>query len=267
MHAPLRFGVWLVLCSPVLACAQERLRLATTTSTESTGLLAVLNAPFEERLGVRVGVIAVGSGKALRLAENGDVDLVLAHAPEAEKNFVAAGHGVERLPVMHNDFVIVGPPEDPANLRKAAGSAEAMRKLATGAIPFVSRGDDSGTHMKELELWRIAGIEPVGAWYLAAGQGMGAVLQMSADKQAYTLSDRGTFVACQDKISLAVLFQGSPELMNPYNVILVNPARHPHIQADLARAYMEFIRGAEGQRIIRDFRVRGEPLFFPDVVP
>ena len=262
-----RCALLLLLLGPALAGAGERLRLATTTSTENTGLLPVLNAPFERQHGVHVDVIAVGSGKALQLGENGDVDLVLAHAPEAEMKLVAGGHGTERLPVMHNDFVLVGPAADPAGVRTAAGSTGAMAKIRAAAATFVSRGDDSGTHVKELELWRGAGIEPGGAGYLESGQGMGAVLQMSDDKQAYTLSDRGTFLAYRGRIGLVVLFEGGPELMNPYHVILVNPARHPQVKADLARAYAEYVRGEEGQRLIREFRANGEPLFFPDVIP
>jgi len=267
MKRLLGYGLALLLFCPSVPAGEDRLRLATTTSTENTGLLAVLNAPFERRRGVHVDVIAVGSGKAMQLGENGDVDLVLAHAPEAEMKFVAAGFGVERLPVMHNDFVIVGPTADPAGINAAVGGAAAMTNVRGARVTFISRGDDSGTHMKELALWRAAGIEPDGAWYLEVGQGMGAVLQMSDDKQAYTLSDRGTYLAYRDKIALVILFEGSPELMNPYHVILVNPARHAHVKAALARAYAGFIRSAEGQGIIRDFAPRGEPLFFPDVIP
>jgi tungstate transport system substrate-binding protein len=267
MHVLVRLIIVLALLPPIASATGERLRLATTTSTENTGLLAALNAPFEQRYNAQVDVIAVGSGKALQLAENGDVDLVLAHAPAAELQFVAAGHGIERLPVMHNDFVIVGPAADPAGIRAAAGSAEAMSKIRDAAATFISRGDESGTHLKELELWRVAGIEPVGEWYLEVGQGMGAVLQMSDDKQAYALTDRGTFLAYRDQVALVVLFGGAPELMNPYHVILVNPERHPHVKADLARAYVEYIRGTEGQRIIREFTANGEPLFFADVIP
>lgn len=256
----------LCLCCAPLAAA-ERLRLATTTSTENSGLLQVLNAPFEAASGVRVDVIAVGSGKALQLAENGDVDLVLAHAPDAEAAFMAAGYGSARLPVMHNDFILLGPASDPAGVRAAADTAQAMRAIQAAAAGFVSRGDQSGTHARELELWRGAGIVPRGDWYLETGQGMGAVLQISNDKQAYTLSDRGTWLAYRGRLELAVVFEGSTELLNPYHVLLVDPRRHPHVQAALARRYADYIRGPEGQRVIREFNVSGMPLFHPDVIP
>jgi tungstate transport system substrate-binding protein len=243
-----------------------RLRLATTTSTENTGLLGALNPPFEKRHGVSVDVIATGTGKALRLAENGDVDVVLVHAPDLEQAFVGAGYGVERLPVMHNDFIIVGPPGDPAGVRSASSPAEAFARIAAARAPFVSRGDESGTHVKEKELWSAAGIRPEGEWYLSVGQGMGAVLTISDDRQAYTLSDRGTYLAYRD-LELRILFEGAVELHNPYHAIVVNPARHPHVNAELAQRYADYLRSPEGQRIIREFRVSGEQLFFPDVIP
>jgi tungstate transport system substrate-binding protein len=259
----------LVLCMAVLhpVYAQEFLRLATTTSTENTGLLSVLHRPFEEKTGVKVHVIAVGTGKALRLGQDGDVDVVLVHAPAAEQEFVADGHGVERQPVMHNDFVLLGPPEDPAQVKLAVSLADAMSRIHHSGHDFVSRGDDSGTHKKELELWSIAGIKPEGENYLAVGQGMGQVLQIANDKLAYTLSDRGTYLAAMDKLDLIIVYEQAAELANPYHVILVNPHRHPHVRADLARAYSAFLRGPEGQGIIRDYRVNGHQLFFPDVLP
>ena len=256
-------AAWLLLLISLQATAQERLRLATTTSTDNSGLLAVLHPPFEREHGVKVDVIAVGSGKALKLGENGDVDVVLAHAPDAERNFVAAGHGVERAPVMHNDFVLLGPAADPAEAGKMSAIVEALVAIAHHEQAFVSRGDDSGTHKKEKSLWRQAGIDPAGEWRLAVGQGMGAALRIADDKRAYILSDRGTYLAFKDKISLAVISQGDPALFNPYHVILVNPARHPQVKAGLARKYIAFIRGPRGRDIIRNFTVAGEQLFKP----
>lgn len=246
------------------AHAEERLRMATTTSTENSGLLAVLNPVFEKKYNVKLDVIAVGSGKALKLGENGDVDLILVHAPEDEEKFVAAGHGIDRRSVMYNDFVIIGPKADPALLRSAHTTSEAMKRIALTQAAFISRGDDSGTHKKELELWKTAAIEPAGNWYLSVGQGMGAVLKIANDKQAYSLSDRGTWLAYQDKVDLQIVNQGEAVLFNPYHVMAVNPARHPHVKYKLASDYINFIIGEEGQKIIEDFRINGEALFHPD---
>ncbi len=256
----------LVCFVPGLLNAQERLRLATTTSTDNSGLLAELHPAFEINLDVKVDVIAVGTGKALRLGENGDVDVVMVHAPAAEISFVDNGHGVERLAVMHNDFVILGPHDDPAGLGGATTLNEALQRLRNSGSHFVSRGDDSGTHKKEMSLWRAAGEKPSGNWYLAVGQGMGAVIQIANDKQAYTLSDRGTYLAHKDKISLIPVFEGDSELFNPYHVIIVNPAKHPHVKTDLAQKYVDFIRGETGQKIIREYKKSGEILFKPDVI-
>lgn len=263
--------VYILLCLLITniinpAFAEEYLRLATTTSTENTGLLAVLHPPFEQKTGIRVHVIAVGTGKALRLAEDGDVDLVLVHAPDAEIEFMEAGFGVERQPVMHNDFILLGPPDDPAQLRQATSLADAMSRIQQSGHDFISRGDDSGTHKKELELWQLAAIRPEGQWYLSVGQGMGQVLQIANEKLAYTLSDRGTWLAFKNKIEMGIVFENAPELENPYHVILVNPKRHPHTKIDLAREYVKYITGEEGQKFIREFGINGQPLFYPDVI-
>ena len=248
------------------AWSEERLKLATTTSTDNSGLLAVLHPPFEAKNNVRVDVIAVGTGKALKLGQNGDVDVVMVHAPASEIKFVEAGFGIERLPVMHNDFVILGPKDDPAGLADATSVKDALKKLAASGSSFVSRGDDSGTHKKELSLWNSADIIPGGDWYLAAGQGMGAVLQIANDKLSYTLADRGTFLAYKDKMDLVIVSEGDPALFNPYHVIVVNPERHAHVNLDLAQKYVDYLRGEEGQQIIRDFKINGELLFKPDVI-
>lgn len=246
--------------------AEERLRLATTTSTDNSGLLAVLHPPFEKQEGIKIDVIAVGTGKALKLGENGDVDIVMVHAPAAEKKFVESGYGMGRLPVMHNDFVLVGPGSDPAGVGNASSLSEAMKRISNSNAGFISRGDDSGTHKKELGLWQTASITPGGEWYLSVGQGMGAVLQIANDKLAYTLSDRGTYLAYKKKSELSVLYEGADELLNPYHVILINPRRHPHVKTALAMRYVNFLQGEKGQAIIKNFKIDGEQLFHPDVM-
>lgn len=267
-NALMRVALAIALSATIASAgAVERLRLATTTSTESSGLLAAIHPHFERALDAKVDVIAVGSGAALELGRNGDVDVVLAHDPAAEEVFVASGAGIDRRAVMYNDFVIVGPPSDPARVAESGSAARAFAAIVRHQQPFVSRGDQSGTHVKELALWRAAGIAPAGDWYLAAGQGMGPVLQMASDKLGYTLTDRGTWVAFRDDLALALLHAGGGELHNPYHVMLVNPARHPHVNNALARAYVEFLTGRRGQALIAAFRVAGEQLFVPAAAP
>ncbi len=265
MHTLIHSIIILLLVSQS-SYAVERLRMATTTSTDNSGLLHLLNPPFEKQYKIKLDVIAVGTGKALRLAENGDVDLVLVHAPAAEMKFVRTEYGIERQAVMHNDFVILGPKADPARLKQADKLISAMQRIAATKVSFISRGDDSGTHKKEMALWALADISPAGEYYLAVGQGMGAVLQIANHKLAYTLTDRGTYLAYADKIELEVVFEQDPALYNPYHVILVNPEKHPHSKIEKARQYSAFIRSKEGQRIIRDFRINGQALFHPDVI-
>jgi tungstate transport system substrate-binding protein len=254
------FGSW-------PAVAQTRLRLATTTSTEQSGLLGVLLPPFEKRSGIKVDVIAVGSGKALRLAQNGDVDVVLSHAPTLEEAFVAAGHGVNGRNVMYNDFVLVGPRSDPAAVAEAKSAAEALRRIAAARATFISRGDESGTHQKEKALWVAATVNAAGEWYLAAGQGMAPVLLMANERRAYTLSDRATYLAYRQRGDLKILFQGDPALSNPYTVIAVNPARHPHVKYAEAMRLIAWLTSVEGQRHIGSFERDGEVLFHPLAVP
>ena len=241
-----------------------RLRLATTTSTDNSGLLGQLLPEFTQDTGYTVDVIGVGTGAALSLGEKGDVDVVLVHARAREDEFVAAGFGVERKHVMYNDFVVLGPAADPAGISDAESSAEAFRLIAESGADFVSRGDNSGTHFKELEIWTVAGITPAGSWYKEAGQGMGAVITMADDMQGYTLADRGTFIAMKETIELKVDFDGEASLFNPYGIIAVNPKRHPHVNFDGAMALIDWIVSERGQRLIEQFTRGGDQLFYPD---
>ncbi len=251
----------LLLATP--AFAVEHLRMSTTTSTENSGLLKVLLPPFEQQNDVKVDVISVGTGKALKLGESGDVDVVLVHARKLEDKFVADGFGVNRKDVMYNDFVILGPESDPAGVKGSKTAAEALAKIAAKQAPFVSRGDESGTHTKEKELWQLAGGIPKAAWYVEAGQGMGEVIIMATEKQGYTLADRGTYNAFKKaKTNLVIVFDGEKGLFNPYGVIAVNPQKHPHVKHALALKFIDFITGAEGQKIIADYKVDGDPIFF-----
>ena len=250
--------------APTGAGPRASLKLATTTSVDHSGLLDVLLPAFAAEHGIKVDVIAVGTGKAIRLAENGDVDVILVHAPEAEREFVEAGHGVGRRRVCHNDFVILGPSSDPAAVGGMTDAAAALGKIARSKCPFVSRGDESGTHMKEEALWRASGIVPEGPWYMAAGQGMGPCLVIAHEKQAYVLADRGTYLAFRSKLDLKVLVEGDERLVNPYSVIAVDPATQPHVKHAAAMKLIEWLTSPEAQRIIADFKVGGELLFHPE---
>ncbi len=258
----------LLLMSLPAEAAEGRLRLSTTTSTENTGLLYAIIPPFEERFQLKVDVIPVGTGKALKLAETGDVDVTLVHAPEQEEEFVRQGFGVNRRYVMYSDYVIVGPPKDPAGIREVKDAVAAFRRIAEAKSTFISRGDRSGTHAKELQLWERAGVKPSLPWYLEAGRGMGAVLVIADQKRAYTLTDRGTYLAFRQKLDLAFLFEKDPILSNPYHVIAVNPARHPKVNYLGAMLFIGWLTSPEGQEMIRDFGKErfGQPLFLPAVL-
>ncbi len=247
---------------PSFAFAGERLRLATTTSTENSGLLAELIPPFEKANDCKVDVIAVGTGKAIKLGEAGDVDVVMVHARKKEDAFVAGGFGVNRKDVMYNDFVLIGPTIDPAGVLGSASVGEALTKIASEKATFVSRGDDSGTHSKEKSLWQGAGVEPSGDWYLEAGRGMGEVINMATERQGYTLTDRGTYIAFTGKTDLQVVSEGDKNLFNPYGVIAVNPALHSHVDHALANAFIDYLVSREGQEIIAGFTKNGQNLFF-----
>ncbi len=254
----------LVLPAQYCSAADDVLMLSTTTSTENSGLLAVLHPAFEKQTGIKINVIAVGTGKALRIGSNGDVDVVFVHAPAAELKYVEQGAFIDRSAVMHNDFVIVGPENDPAGIATAKSVVEALTKIVEGHVTFVSRGDDSGTHKKEKQLWERVGIKPKGKWYAAVGQGMGASLWIADEKQGYILTDRGTHIAYLDKISLKVLYQGDPMLFNPYHVMAVNPEKHKHVRYDLAKQYIDFLVSEKGQAIIAEYKKAGQQLFYPD---
>lgn len=266
----LLLSVLVAVTAVVHAAPQTRsIILATTTSTQDSGLLGVLVPRFEKERGIDVKAIAVGTGAALRMAGSGDADVVLVHAPAAERPYVDAGDLIDGRQVMHNDFVIVGPDDDPAGVRRQPTIAEAMRAIAAGGA-FVSRGDQSGTHTQELALWAGAGIEPRALTRREeTGQGMGSTLNIADQRRAYTLTDRGTFLAQRARLTLRILFQGDPALRNVYHVYAVNPARHPKAKLAEARQFIKFLTSPAIQRAIGDFGREqfGEPLFFPDAVP
>jgi tungstate transport system substrate-binding protein len=241
--------------------------LATTTSTQDSGLLDVLVPEFEEDTGYNVKVIAVGTGQALAMGERGDADALLVHAPSSEKELVDSGAAINRRLVMHNDFIIVGPESDPAGIGGMTLAAEALTTIYDAGAAFISRGDDSGTHKREMSLWDEAGLDPEGqSWYEQSGQGMGATLQIANQKDAYTLSDRGTYLAQSKNLNLVVLVEGDPLLLNVYSVMQVNPERFDLVNGPGGEAFVEFMISDKVQEIIRDFRVEefGEPLFIPD---
>lgn len=260
-------AIGLTLGLATAAAQAESIILASTTSTENSGLFASILPTFTEATGIEVKVVAQGTGQALETARRGDADVVLVHDRAAEDRFVAEGDGVDRRDVMHNDFIIVGPAADPAHVAQAADAVEAMTRIARAGAPFASRGDDSGTHRAELTLWQAAGIETAGGWYNSTGSGMGATLNTASQIPAYTLADRGTWISFRNRGDLTLLFEGDPRLNNPYGVILVNPARHPAVKEAAGRAFIDWLTGAAGQQAIADFRIDGQQLFFPSAAP
>ena len=242
---------------------QTVVRMATTTSTENSGLFSELLPPFEKQSGISLQVIAVGTGKALQMGRDGDVDLVLVHAREAEEKFVSEEHGVNWRAVMYNDFVIAGPGGDPAGAGVAPSAGSGLAKIAAAPALFVSRGDDSGTHRKERQIWADLGMDPSGEWYREAGQGMGKTLQMANELEAYTVVDRGTWLANRERLQLSILVEGDPVLYNPYGIIAVNPAKYPDINYEGAMQVIAWITSVPGQRIIEEYRLHGMPLFRP----
>jgi len=238
--------------------------LATTTSTQDSGLLDVLVPLFEKKSGYTVKTIAVGTGQSLALGDRGEADVVLVHAPELELQYLAKGNLINRRRVMHNDFVLVGPPADPAGIKGVKRAAEALKRIAERGAVFVSRGDQSGTHTKEKLVWDAAGMAPRGRWYIESGQGMGATLTIASEKGAYTLTDRATYLALKKRVQLSVLVEGDALLLNIYHVLEVSPARHPRVNAAGGKAFADFLVSGEARAVIETFGVEkyGQPLFF-----
>ena len=246
---------------------QKTIILATTTSTQDSGLLDVLLPAFEKKTDFFVKTIAVGSGQAMAMGQKGEADVLLVHSPAAEKKFVAEGYGINRRLIMHNDFIIVGPSKDPATIKGVRSASESFKKIASAKALFLSRADKSGTHVKEMDIWKAAGIDPEGEkWYQQTGLGMGQTLNVAAEKKGYTLADRGTYLALKKNLGLDILVEGDAILLNIYHVIEVNPAKWPKVNAAGAKAFADFMVSRETQEIIKTFGVDkfGSPLFFPD---
>ncbi len=256
------------LCVVLPAGAQDKfIVVASTTSTEQSGLFGHLLPIFQKKTGIQVRVVALGTGQALDLARRGDADVVFVHAKSAEENFLADGFGVKRFPVMYNDFVLLGPKSDPAKVAGGKDILEALRKIKAAGAPFVSRGDKSGTHMAELALWKTASIDiekDKGPWYRDTGQGMGPALNTAAAMNAYVLADRGTWISFRNRGELAISVEGDARLFNQYGVMLVNPARHPRVKKDFGQAFVDWVISPEGQKTIADYKIGGEQLFFPN---
>ena len=264
-------GALLVAAAPSWLPADDKFIIVqSTTSTQNSGLFDHILPIFTKRTGIEVRVVAVGTGQALKNAENGDGDVVLVHSKPDEEKFVADGWGVKRQDVMYNDFVIVGPAADSAKIAGVQDAAEALKRVAAAKAPFASRGDESGTHKAELKLWKDAGVDPKpesGKWYLETGSGMGATLNTAVGKQAYTLTDRGTWLSFANKGDFKVLVEGDPKLFNQYGVILVNPAKHEKVKAKEGQAFIDWLTSPEGQAAIASYKLDGEQLFFPNAGP
>ena len=260
----------LSLAIPISRAADDFIIVQSTTSTQNSGLFEHILPLFTEKTGIEVRVVAVGTGQALKNAEKGDGDVVLVHSQPDEEKFVVEGWGVKRYPVMYNDFIIVGPAADPARIAGMKQAPDALKKIATAQSLFASRADDSGTHKVELKLWQQAGVNPKassGSWYLETGSGMGATLNTAVGKQAYALTDRGTWLAFANKDDFKVLVEGDDKLFNQYGVILVNPAKHPNVKAKEGQAFIDWLTGPEGQAAIADYKIDGKQLFFPNARP
>jgi tungstate transport system substrate-binding protein len=241
--------------------------VASTTSTEDSGLFGYILPRFTAKSGIRVKVVAQGTGQALETGRRGDADVLLVHAKPQEEKFVAAGYGVQRYDVMYNDFVLIGPRADPSALKGGRDIVTAFRRIGATGTPFVSRGDQSGTHLAELGLWKQAGLDPAAqkpGWYRAIGQGMGAALNTAAAMGAYVLSDRGTWIAFQNGSALQIIVEGDKRLFNQYGIMLVNPAKHPSVKQDLGQAFIDWMLSVEGQNAIRSYKIRDQQLFFPN---
>jgi tungstate transport system substrate-binding protein len=258
----------LLLAATTHAFAQEKsIVVASTTSTEQSGLFGHILPLFTRKTGIAVKVVALGTGQALDVGRRGDADVVFVHDRAAEERFVAEGHGVDRRDVMYNDFVLIGPKSDPANVGGGKDITAALKKIAAAKAPFVSRGDKSGTHAAELRYFKAAGVDPTegkGGWYRETGSGMGPALNTAASMNAYILADRGTWLSFKNRANLGIVVEGDRKLFNPYGVILVNPARHPHVKKAEGLAFIDWITSPEGQAAIASYRIGGEQLFFPD---
>jgi tungstate transport system substrate-binding protein len=273
----LRRAFLIGLCAAVLGLsgaptvAEDRfIVVASTTSTQDSGLFEFLLPLFTQKTGIEVRVVAKGTGQAIKEAQNGDADVLFVHDKKSEEKFIADGFGVKRFDVMYNDFVIVGPGSDPAGIKSLADAPAALAKIATASAPFASRGDDSGTHKAELRLWTAAGVDvkaASGGWYRETGSGMGPTLNTAAGMGAYALADRGTWLAFKNKGDLEILVEGDQRLFNQYGVMLVNPQKHPHVKAGDGQAFVDWLISPEGQRAIADFKIEGQQLFFPNHQP
>lgn len=259
----LGFASGIAMLAALPAYAQEFITVASTTSTENSGLFGHILPLFQEKTGIEVRVVAQGTGQALETGRRGDADVVFVHARAQEETFVAEGYGVQRVAVMYNDFIIVGPGDDPARAGVADNAAAAMAAIAEAEASFASRGDDSGTHVAERNLWDAAGITPEGGWYLSTGSGMGATLNTAAQVPAYALTDRGTWLSFENRGPLEIVFEGDDVLFNPYGIILVNPERHPHVKVEQGQAFIDWLVSDEGQAAIASYTLNGEQLFFP----
>jgi tungstate transport system substrate-binding protein len=263
------FLLALICCaSAFTAQAQERfITVASTTSTEQSGLFGYLLPMYEKQTGVKVRVVALGTGQALDVGRRGDADVVFVHARAAEEKFLAEGEGVKRFPVMYNDFVLIGPKSDPAKVAGGKDITAAMKKIEASQAPFVSRGDRSGTHMAELDLWKASGVDidkAKGPWYRDTGQGMGPALNTAASMNAYILADRGTWLAFKNRGDLAIVVEGDKRLFNQYGVMLVNPEKHPNVKKDLGQQFIDWLVSPAGQQAITDYKIDGQQLFFPN---
>jgi tungstate transport system substrate-binding protein len=257
----------LILGTPATSAQDKFIVVSSTTSTEQSGLFGHLLPVFEKDTGINVRVVALGTGQALDMARRGDADVVFVHDAAAEEKFVAEGFGVKRLPVMYNDFVLVGPKSDPAKVAGGKDILDALRKVAAAQAPFVSRGDKSGTHAAELRYWKDAGVDLAatkGAWYRDTGSGMGPTLNTASSMNGYALTDRGTWLSFKNRGDLAILVEGDKRLFNQYGVMLVNPAKHPHVKTDLGQQFVDWVVSPKGQAAIASYKIGGEQLFFPN---
>ena len=265
MGIAFRALVSLLFCAT--AHAQTYITVASTTSTEQSGLFKHLLPIFEKKTGIQVRVVALGTGQALDMGRRGDADIVFVHARPLEEKFLAEGFGLRRYDVMYNDFVLIGPKADPAKVAGAKDAADAFRRIKAAQAPFVSRGDKSGTHFAELEIWKAAGIDigkDKGTWYRDTGQGMGPALNSAAGMNAYILADRGTWLSFKNRADLTIMLEGDKRLFNPYGIILVNPAKHPSVKKAEGQAFIDWVISPEGQNAIADYKIGGEQLFFPN---